>query len=98
MRKTVRLLALVLVLLVSTYFGGFYLAHWINDVLVAPGMIEWLLRVVHWLVDYFAPAVHEPDDIEALYLFALLLICWVSVLACLLISLAIIARRRSRQR
>jgi MFS family permease len=98
MKRTVRYALLSAAILAIAYFGGFVLAHWINDVLIAPENIEWLAQTVYWFRDRFVPFIREPDDIEALYLLALLGICWLGVLIALLALLAICSRRRVRFR
>ncbi|MDR5738844.1 hypothetical protein [Caballeronia sp. LZ016] len=93
MTRVLQFTALVVALLVVTYFGGFFLAHWINDVLIAPGAFAWLVDAVYWLRDHFMPSLREADDIEALYLLGLLLVCWLGVFVVAL-ALLLSARRR----
>ncbi|SAL36703.1 hypothetical protein AWB74_01452 [Caballeronia arvi] len=98
MKKVMRCTALAVAIFVIAYFGGFFLAHWINDVLIAPGNLGWLVDAVYWFRDHFVPFIREPDDIEALYLLALLLMCWFGVLVALLALLKIVSRLRVRSR
>jgi hypothetical protein len=98
MKRLLQRTALILLLLPITYFGGFFLAHWINDVLIAPGVIDWLLDAVHWFRDRLAPSIREPDDIEALYLLGLLLMCWLAVFIVILTLFLFIRRCRNRSK
>jgi hypothetical protein len=96
MNRVVRRAALIMTILIVSYYGAFHLAHWINDFLIAPGSIDWLFDAVYWFRDHFAPMIVEPDDIEALYLLGLFLTCWLGLIVCAIVSFVVIRRGCAR--
>ncbi|MDR5833462.1 hypothetical protein [Caballeronia sp. LZ034LL] len=96
MNGVVRRVALIVTILIGSYYGAFHLAHWINDVLIAPGSITWLFDAVLWFRNHFAPMIVEPDDIEALYLLGLFLMCWLGLIVFAIVSFVLIRRGCAR--
>lgn len=92
MRKVFRSVTRVLGFIVLTYIAAIGLAHLSTDAINRNDVIEPLIKFVHWFIDYFTPFITEPDDVEGLYITALVLTCWI-VTAAVGIVLCVVIRR-----
>lgn len=97
MRKALRCALRVFAFLVCTYVAAIALAHLSTDVINRHDVIAPLIGAVHWFVNHFAPSIIEPDDIETLYITALVLACWIAAGIVGFALLVLVRRFRAHQ-